>query len=66
MEKIQKFENCKIENMQNIYGGREVDYYYTLNAQRRNIRDKDVYSGSGKDRVLEHSVSNLDSWFNRD
>jgi hypothetical protein len=64
MEKIEKFENCKIENLNDVKGGgnRIVNRYWTLNDANVNMRDKDVFI----DGELVKAVSNLDSWFNRD
>ena len=42
MEKIQKFEDCKIENMQEIYGGKRTP---TMNATG-NQTDVKVSDGS--------------------
>ncbi|MFA8299545.1 MAG: hypothetical protein ACEPOV_05245 [Hyphomicrobiales bacterium] len=62
MEKIQKFENCIIENTQDVYGGRDKVYYDTP-GECGCHRDKDVYNKCGD---LIKIVTAVESWFHRD
>ncbi|MBE9466782.1 MAG: hypothetical protein IMY72_00510 [Bacteroidetes bacterium] len=59
MEKIQKFENCKIQNMQEIKGGRCVDKYDSGCGHT----DKTIYDGCGNEKRV---VTNIEHWFYRD
>lgn len=62
MEKIEKFENCKIKNLQEIYGGNyivETDY----GPEHPEATDKNVFNDDGK---LIRMVSNTHTWFHRD
>lgn len=62
MEKIQKFENCKIKNLQKVTGGRERVYYDTVSDCGCH-RDKDVYNKCGD---LIKTVTAVEHWFHRD
>lgn len=57
MEKIEKFKDCRIENLQLVYGGRRVERTY----QAGGGTDKNVHKSSG----IKH-VSNKHTWFGRD
>lgn len=56
MEKIQKFENCKIEDLQNIYGGRVVSN--TTSGKIEQQEDKKITYDDGSFTIVE----NLGLW----
>lgn len=68
MEKIEKFSDSKIENMQKVYGGRSVQKYATstgedeLGDSTGSMRDKQVTKNNGDIRY----VTDLETWFSRD
>lgn len=45
MESINKYKNCKIEDMQLIFGGRETELSYSLTTGEK--IDKSVYNSDG-------------------
>jgi hypothetical protein len=63
MEKIQKFENCKIENMQTVYGGKYVVQTDYAPAGHPEATDKFVYNNC--DQVVKF-VSNTHTLFHKD
>ncbi len=63
MEKISKFEDCKIDNLNTIKGGGPLVGRFVLKYMtEEGVRDKTVY----KDGKEVRQVTDLDSWFNRD
>jgi hypothetical protein len=62
MKSIKDFEGKKLENLNQINGGRCVERYQTGGDCGVSIKDKSVTDDCGNVRI----VTNLDSWFNRD
>lgn len=62
MEKIEKFKDCKVVDLQSIKGGRQYNHYATESSEGT-VSDKQVNGNDGKFIKI---VTNTDSWFNRD
>lgn len=64
MKSIKEFENQKLENLNQVFGGRCVTKYPTGGDDCGvTVTDKEVRDNCGN---LIKTVTNLESWFNRD